>query len=154
MTHKDPSPRGGEANSYYHPNQAQQPWGGNQEQPESLPSPPNVPLPVNTNMTYAQAAFPQNAFPYPDDSPIHEQPPPVYIPSTPIKPEKSDKLSFKEAFLIEKPKWNDIWASVLFSLVSIGFLIVSGFAFSGYKHDKHDAKSDTISLNSNIIIIL
>jgi hypothetical protein len=82
---------------------------------------------------------------------VYEQSPPVYQPS-PIKPETSDKLSFNEAFLVEKPKWNDIWATVLFTLVSIGFLIVSGFAFTGYK-DKAE-NTDTISLNGHTIVCL
>lgn len=184
MSRPNQSPRGGAANSYYQQGQAEPfpVWGAHEEQFESYPSPPNIPLPANhgtQSPPYPQAPYPQAAFPrepypqhpypqdpypqdpYPQDpypqapnpqvAPTYTQSPPIYNPS-PIKPESSDKLSFSEAFLVEKPKWNDIWATVLFTLVSIGFLVTSGFAFSGYKNSS--AKSDTLSLNAHTIVCL
>lgn len=162
MSYAEQSPRGGAADSYYQQERAEgfyQPWGVHGDHPEAFPSPPNVPLPVSNGVQsppYASVPYPQGKYPqppYPQDSPgsVYPQSPPVYNPS-PIKPESSDKLSFNEAFLVEKPKWNDIWATVLFTLVSIGFLVVSGFAFSGYQHEASNA--DTISLNAHTIVCL
>lgn len=42
------------------------------------------------------------------------------------------KPNFDQAFKIEKPKWNDLWAGILFILVCAGFVVVSGIAIQGY----------------------
>jgi hypothetical protein len=86
------------------------------------------------------------------------QAPPLYGKSAEISSE--EKLDFDNTFKVEKPTWNDIWASVVFALVCVGFLIVSGFAISGYSattkgqqggiHDKHA----TLALNANTIALL
>lgn len=42
------------------------------------------------------------------------------------------KVPFEQAFKIEKPKWNDVWAGILFMLFMAGFVVVSGIALQGY----------------------
>ena len=43
-----------------------------------------------------------------------------------------NKPSFDQAFKVEKPKWNDIWAGLVFLAVCAGFVAVSGIAIQGY----------------------
>lgn len=42
------------------------------------------------------------------------------------------KVPFEQAFKIEKPKWNDVWAGFLFMAFMAGFVVVSGIALQGY----------------------
>lgn len=42
------------------------------------------------------------------------------------------KPSYDQAFKVEKPKWNDIWAGLLFLAVCAGFVAVSGISIEGY----------------------
>lgn len=54
----------------------------------------------------------------------------------PIAPPPGDypdeKVPFDLAFKIEKPKWNDLWAGILFLLTMAGFLAVAGIAINGH----------------------
>lgn len=47
-----------------------------------------------------------------------------------------EKRTFEQAFKQEdgtgRPKWNDLWAGILFLLVCAGFTVVSGIALQGY----------------------
>lgn len=43
-----------------------------------------------------------------------------------------EKVPFEQAFKVEKPKWNDLWAGILFMLFMCGFVVVSGIALHGY----------------------
>ena len=43
-----------------------------------------------------------------------------------------EKPTFDQAFKVEKPKWNDIWAGILFLAVVAGFIAISGIALQGY----------------------
>ncbi len=45
---------------------------------------------------------------------------------------QGEKPSFDQAFKVEKPKWNDLWAAGLFLVVCAGFVAVSGIAIQGY----------------------
>ncbi|KAF6810460.1 protein PNS1 [Colletotrichum plurivorum] len=47
-----------------------------------------------------------------------------------------EKYTFEEAFKIEKPKWNDLWAAILFLACFLGFAAVSGLTISGYSSTK------------------
>lgn len=42
------------------------------------------------------------------------------------------KVPFEQAFKIERPKYNDVWAGILFLLFMAGFTVVSGIALHGY----------------------
>ena len=44
----------------------------------------------------------------------------------------NEKIPFEQAFKIEQPKYNDIWAGVLFVLTMAGYVVVSGIAIQGY----------------------
>ena len=43
-----------------------------------------------------------------------------------------NKPTYEQAFKVEKPKWNDIWAGLLFIAVCAGFVAVSGISIQGY----------------------
>ena len=43
-----------------------------------------------------------------------------------------EKPTFDQAFKVEKPKYNDIWAGLLFLAVVAGFIAISGIALQGY----------------------
>jgi hypothetical protein len=61
--------------------------------------------------------------------PQHMPPPPTYgenFGNWEAKP------SFDQAFKVEKPKWNDIWAGLLFLAVFAGFVAISGISLQGY----------------------
>ncbi|KAF2019440.1 DUF580-domain-containing protein [Aaosphaeria arxii CBS 175.79] len=45
-----------------------------------------------------------------------------------------EKQNFDQAFKIQKPKFNDWWAGLLFIAVFLGFAAVSGIAIQGYVH--------------------
>lgn len=47
------------------------------------------------------------------------------------------KVPFDEAFKIERPKYNDVWAGVLFLVFMAGFTVVSGIALHGYGIEPH-----------------
>ena len=40
--------------------------------------------------------------------------------------------TFDQAFSVQKPKWNDLWAGILFLATCAGFVAVSGIAIQGY----------------------
>jgi len=40
--------------------------------------------------------------------------------------------SYDEVFKIQKPKYNDLWAGILFLLTCAGFVAVSGMSIQGY----------------------
>ncbi|KAI0446851.1 duf580 domain-containing protein [Xylaria telfairii] len=77
-------------------------------------------------------------------------PPPVEYPEKPM---------FDQAFKLERPKYNDLWAGILFLLVCAGFVAVSGLAIHGYASDKgtygngiYDSNSRA-GLNTNTIVL-
>jgi hypothetical protein len=40
--------------------------------------------------------------------------------------------TFDQAFTVQKPKWNDLWAGILFLITCAGFVAVSGISIQGY----------------------
>lgn len=54
--------------------------------------------------------------PYPPSPAKHDGPPP----------------SYDELFPIEKPKWNDLWAGLLFLATCAAFVVVSAISIQGY----------------------
>ncbi|CCF38596.1 PNS1, partial [Colletotrichum higginsianum] len=70
-----------------------------------------------------------------------------------------EKYTFEEAFKIDKPKWNDLWAAILFIAVFLGFAAVSGLTISGYSATKslngggiYDG-GNTFGLSTNTIVL-
>jgi hypothetical protein len=122
---------GGSANAYY-----QQ---GPQQYPQMLPQP-----------QYGQQPPPQQHY---------LQQPPMYD-QMPINYGSGEKQSFNQVFRVEKPKYNDIWATVLFFLVFAGFVVISAIAIQGYDKTKLFqggsiyGGSSTVGLSTNTIILL
>lgn len=90
---------------------------------------------------------------YGQAQPSYSAPPYSYHP-----PQSQDeKYSFDQAFQIDKPKYNDVWAGILFLLVSAGFVVVSALAIRGYITGAHgtglNPKNNDFTLNSNSIIL-
>jgi hypothetical protein len=69
---------------------------------------------------------PQN-YPPPQGLPPSQQPPNGYA-----QMDYGEKPNFDQAFKIEKPKYNDWWAGVLFILVFLGYCAVSAISIRGY----------------------
>lgn len=98
----------GQASSYYNegvpqgqppqPNYGYEQQHGNYQQPNNPPAP--YPQPNYQQPTYQQPA-------------AEAKPPPQYHQNVP-----DSGYSFDQAFKIEKPKWNDLWAGLLVSLLS------------------------------------
>jgi hypothetical protein len=57
------------------------------------------------------------------DGPQYMPPPPTYAQNF---GQWNEKPTFDQAFKVEKPKWTDIWAGLLFIAVFAGFTAVSG----------------------------
>lgn len=146
-----------------HPPYAQSPsqeaWTSEYEQtpPQKHPQSPAPQYQQTPPQEYYQPTPPkpqnEGQMPYPPEQLV--QSPPLYG----NEPEynKGERVDFKDAFKIEQPKWNDLWASILFGLFCLGFLIISGFAISGYQHVEshgiHDPNAP-LALNTNTIVLL
>jgi len=71
-----------------------------------------------------------------------------------------DKQTFQQTFKIEKPKWNDLWAGILFIAVFLGFAAVSGSSL--YRYSKYHSfngggiygSANDFSLNTNTLVLL
>ncbi|UNI13916.1 Putative choline transporter, neither null mutation nor overexpression affects choline transport [Purpureocillium takamizusanense] len=69
-----------------------------------------------------------------------------------------EKYGFDQAFKVEKPKYNDWWAGLLFLAAFAGFVVVSGIAIHGYVTGRpgsgiYQSNNNGFSLNSNTIIL-
>ncbi|KAI9799464.1 MAG: putative choline transporter, neither null mutation nor overexpression affects choline transport [Piccolia ochrophora] len=70
-----------------------------------------------------------------------------------------EKQDFTQAFKLEKPKYNDIWAGILLIITFLGFVAVSGLSIRGYATNKNfngDDIYDTVNdfgLNTNTLIL-
>ncbi|KAI1087345.1 DUF580-domain-containing protein [Rostrohypoxylon terebratum] len=71
----------------------------------------------------------------------------------------NEKPMFDQAFKLERPKYNDIWAGILFLAVCAGFVAVSGISINGYASSKsfqgggiYDSGS-RVGLNTNTLIL-
>ncbi|EME38500.1 hypothetical protein DOTSEDRAFT_140590 [Dothistroma septosporum NZE10] len=69
------------------------------------------------------------------------------------------KQDFTQTFKIERPKWNDLWAGLLFIAVFMGFVAVSGISIAGYAGNKGFngggiyGSANDFSLNTNTIVL-
>ncbi|KAI9752404.1 MAG: putative choline transporter, neither null mutation nor overexpression affects choline transport [Candelina submexicana] len=67
--------------------------------------------------------------------PKYQQPPPSYgqnFGSSAPPPTSGEKPTFEQSFKLEKPKWKDLWAGILFIATFLGFCAVSGLSINGY----------------------
>lgn len=71
-------------------------------------------------------------------------------------------MEFTQQFKVDKPKWNDWWAGLLFLATFAGFTAVSGLSLYGYSSTKgsqgggiyNGGRTSGIALNSNTMILL
>ncbi|ORY58922.1 plasma-membrane choline transporter-domain-containing protein [Pseudomassariella vexata] len=70
-----------------------------------------------------------------------------------------DKPLFDQTFKVVRPKWNDLWAAILFLIVVAGFVVVSGISIQGYSATKlyngsgiYDG-AQAVGLNTNTIVM-
>ncbi|KAF1939643.1 DUF580-domain-containing protein [Clathrospora elynae] len=67
-----------------------------------------------------------------------------------------NKQSFEQTFKVDKPKFNDLWAGILFIAVFLGYVAVSVISIRGYsRHHTGGIYGNTnqFALNSNTIIL-
>jgi hypothetical protein len=77
------------------------------------------------------------------------QPPPGPPPGPPPVDPKANGYgapTFDQAFAIQKPKWNDTWAGILFLLTCAGFTAVSAISIQGYGERPFYAAGDVPEL--------
>lgn len=84
--------------------------------------------------------------------------PPNYGYAPPTQDPTGEKLGFNQTFKIENPKWNDLWAGILFLIVCAGFIAVSGIALQGYSATRSSSGgiyggSTDFGLTSNTMIM-
>ncbi|KNG84307.1 protein pns1 [Aspergillus nomiae NRRL 13137] len=132
----------GQAASYYNQNES---FGGGQPPPPPQQQPFYNNHPNNGNYQYADPNYQRG----PEPKPPHEAPP-TYDQAV---------YGFADAFKIEKPKFNDIWAGLLLIAVFLGYVAVSGVAIHRYAKYKgfngggiYDS-SNTFSLDTNTLVL-
>ncbi|KAF2864369.1 DUF580-domain-containing protein [Piedraia hortae CBS 480.64] len=88
--------------------------------------------------------------------PQHMPPPPTYQQNF---GKWDQKPSFEQAFKVEKPKWNDLWAGILFLLVCAGFIAVAAITLRSYATNKgfngggiYDGRN-TFGLDTNTLVL-
>ncbi|KAI9844853.1 MAG: hypothetical protein M1837_005271, partial [Sclerophora amabilis] len=74
-------------------------------------------------------------------------------------PIPGNKPTYEQSFKLDKPKWNDLWAGILFIITFLGFAAVSGIAVNGYATTKssngngiYDGGND-FGLSTNTIVL-
>ena len=85
-----------------------------------------------------------------------QQPPGYDQYSEPQPAFTAGKQTFNETFKLDRPKYNDLWAGILFLLTFLGFIAVSGISIHGYATNHSGGIYDdrnSFSINSNTIIL-
>jgi hypothetical protein len=132
---------GGEANSYY-----QMPDGGN-DRAKDYPMQPQQAYNQNSQQHYQQQDYQQQNY---------QHAPPQYGQNFNPRPEMNgydNKPTFEQAFKIDKPKYNDWWAGLLFLAVFAGYVVVSGISLQGYGMYKHICACIGICLDRTVLTI-
>jgi hypothetical protein len=96
--------------------------------------------------------------PIPQEPQQYSQQPPNYGQANEAGNEKS---GFEQKFRVDRPKFNDIWAALLFLATFAGFVAVSGLSIYGYSATKgqqgggiYNSGTTAVALNTNTIILL
>ena len=118
---------GGQAADYYNNNNNAPPpqnygYGAPQNYNQNNNQPPYPGGPQNGGYqqtgNYQQMPPPQQSFEYQDpNNNKYSQPAPTY------QPPQDSKESFDETFKIQKPKFHDLWAGILFIATFLGFVV-------------------------------
>ncbi|KAI9870598.1 MAG: putative choline transporter, neither null mutation nor overexpression affects choline transport, partial [Pleopsidium flavum] len=92
--------------------------------------------------------------------PKYQQAPPNYGQNYQSAPQvQGDKATFAQAFKLDKPKYNDLWAGILLILTFLGFAAVSGLSIQGYSSNKSYTgggiygSHNNFSLNTNTVVL-
>jgi hypothetical protein len=88
-----------------------------------------------------------------NEGPKYNAPPPDYGYQPPNYDPNGGKLGFQETFKVEKPKWNDLWAGILFLIVCAGFVAVSVIAFRGYDTRKNSKLNFAINSKTGYLFL-
>lgn len=137
------TPHGGAADEFFRgaPDGQQQNYEQQPYQQQNYQQQPNQQQPYQ-QQNYQQTDYNQNA--------SNEQAPPYNAPSNP-----NEKQEFHEAFKVPKPKWNDLWAAILFLATCAGFIAVSGLCLHGYQVTSDGStNNNTFGLNRLTIVLL
>jgi hypothetical protein len=131
------APHGGAAEEYFQDGNRGAPNGQQQQYQQQPYQQQNY-----QQQPYQQQDYQQNA--------SNDQAPPYSAPSNP-----NEKQDFHEAFKVPKPKWNDLWAAILFLATFAGFIAVSGIAIRGYQVTSDGStNNNTFGLNKLTIVLL
>jgi hypothetical protein len=158
MSYAQPQ-HGGAADSYYQLDGQQQDIGmqnrGN-GQPQYQQQYQQGPPPQQYQQGPPQQ-YQQNGQQYQQQPPQFSQAPPQYGKQPNYG--GGDKQDFHQTFKVDKPKFNDIWAALLFLACFAGFTAVSGLSIYGYSATKGQQGggiygATTLELNTNTIVLL
>ncbi|KFY88055.1 hypothetical protein V500_06586 [Pseudogymnoascus sp. VKM F-4518 (FW-2643)] len=136
------APHGGAADEFFRgaPDGQQQNYQQQPYQQQNYQQQPNQQQPYQ-QQNYQQTDYNQNA--------SNDQAPPYNAPSNP-----NEKQEFHEAFKVSKPKWNDLWAAILFLATCAGFIAVSGLCLNGYQVTSDGStNNNTFGLNRLTIVL-
>lgn len=107
----------------------------------------------NQPMQYQQ---PQQGYGFDQQQQYSQAPPNYNVNGNYSQPPHGEKQSFEQAFKLEKPKYNDLWAGILLILVFLGFAAVSGISLNGLATNHTGGvygNTNQFTLNSNTIIL-
>ncbi|KAL1844961.1 hypothetical protein VTK73DRAFT_1424 [Phialemonium thermophilum] len=113
----------------------------------------------NTNNGYYQSPPPNGYYGQPQPSGGPPQQYGNHGSSAPYGQGMGEKPSFDQAFAVPKPKWNDVWAGILFLIVFAGFVVVSAISIQGYAANRRqngggfDDQLNTFGLTTHTIIL-
>jgi hypothetical protein len=68
----------------------------------------------------------------------------------------NDSKTFEQQFKLDKPKYNDLWAGLLFIAVFLGYIAVSAISIRGYSNQNSGGiygNANQFALNSNTVIL-
>jgi hypothetical protein len=68
----------------------------------------------------------------------------------------ADSKTFEQQFKLDKPKYNDLWAGLLFIAVFLGYVAVSVISIRGYSNQHSGGiygNANQFALNSNTVIL-
>ncbi|KAF4267720.1 putative choline transporter, neither null mutation nor overexpression affects choline transport [Aspergillus fumigatus] len=131
----------GQAASYYNPSQSYGDFQPGMQNPQQQPD--------YYNNNVSNHGYDPNFQRGPEPKPLTE-PPPTYNQAV---------YGFDDAFKIERPKYHDIWAGLLFIAVFLGYVAVSGVAihryakYKGLNGDGIYDSSNSFSLDTNTLIL-
>lgn len=158
------APHGGAADAYFNGQDdiglQQRGYQQNYQQPQQQYAPPP--------QQYGQPQYQQNGQfqqqgnyqQQPQQQQYPPQPPPGYGKPPPMQQDTSGKQDFSQAFKVDKPKYNDLWAAILFILTFAGFIAVSALSIQGYSSSRLFqggsiyGGAKTVGLSTNTIILL